>query len=274
MTMIRDALNWVEERSLAARDEVKVLQCDKHAVLINGRLEDLSPFNETPAWFSALFSTDDLDSFVDYVKDPEFPVEQHSAVYVSGMSAGAVFDIVKSDGETVKPGGQHHRAVLRLDHTTEMKAACDLNGCRKSQRDLAEWLEDWAPYIIPLDDDSPGAGVLAAIVRDMRVYKSSEKTSVVEDTGARRSAHEQVEATSGKGKIPKGFAFQVVPHRGFEKRVVEFRISVLTGEENRVIGFGIRAVGWESLLASIEDEFVEKLGEGLGAIKVRIGRLG
>ena len=145
-----------------------------------------------------------------------------------------------------------------------------INGKQQSQRDIAAWLEDWAPILTAVynGDPQPLSKAIAA-VRSIAFKAKEEATHTVSDFGARQSGLSQIEASSDAGTLPSLIEAHVVPAQGLSSYVIAMRLSVITGEKP---GLVLRIVGLESLQESIAIEFRDLLENLVGGLlPVHIG---
>ncbi|MND99771.1 hypothetical protein D3C80_921630 [compost metagenome] len=225
--------------------------------------------------FRGVLSTSSLGEFCTYVTDragtldvtsldgaAKLPAAVGGAkgfIDQDGMSCVVFFNLGDSD----KPGHADDRAALKLKPTAAYKALSTLAGSTLSQKDLAEWMEDWAPYLTATLGETPMNIVTAiAAVRNITIKAASERTHQEGNFNASRSAMDRIEAES-QDKLPDALHFALVPYEGLIERSFTLRLSALTGGDKPVLK--PRWVGEEIQREEIAQEFKVVLTTYLGA---------
>lgn len=219
--------------------------------------------------FRGKFSTEKLAEFVSYVGN-----RAHRALIdVSGeQGRGQPQVFVNADAGSAAaffnlgaPGNAGHgddKAVLGLEKTAAYSALLSATGTKLTQKSLAEWLEDWAPNIEAVYKSGESGNLAHAIaaVRDLSIKARGESNHQVSDFGASKTAAEEIEASS-KGTLPQGFRFVCEPYAGFERRIYDLRLGVITDPEApRLV---LRIVGKEKVDEAIAEEFETRVRDGL-----------
>lgn len=192
----------------------------------------------------------------DYIKYVERNAQPSAQCFVDpdNMLAKTVFDL----GDVINPGHANHIAKLSLSATAAFKAVQKIDGKQLDQRDLSDWLEDWADNITAFDDTGEEisfANALAAVRKITLDYAKSEEHEVG-DFAAKKSAMESVEAKS-KLTIPYSFTFTCETYGGLNIRDIQLRLSILTGGNEPVLV--LRMVKAEALKEAIAEEFADKV---------------
>ena len=142
------------------------------------------------------------------------------------LRATAVLDF----GDTTAPGHCDNLCSLVLKTTAAYDALIGACGRKLSQRDFAEWLENWQPYITA---QSEGVAVpfhqALAAVRNITVESAQSAQHREEALSASRSTFESVKAKSDDA-IPTMLNFPCRPAPELSPREYMVRVSVLTGE--------------------------------------------
>lgn len=143
----------------------------------------------------------------------------------------------------------------------------NINGAKNSQKDLAEWLEDWSEFLIAFTADGEVLDIKKAIggVRKITIEASSSADHEDSDFGAKRSVMESVEAKS-KEVMPAAFEFKCVPYEGLGDRRFRLRYSVLTGGNAPVLV--LRIVQLETEEEHMATEFRELLETNFTDVEV------
>lgn len=225
------------------------------AVLVSGEPVSLEHLTGKRAYFRGLYRTTSLAAFSEYVKTHG----GHGFINAKNLCA----DVIHNLGDSDAPGASDWLSTLSLTPTAAYSALSDIEGNPITQKGLAEWLEDWSPYLRTLmaNDAVPESitkGVHA--IRSINIKASRDTTHTDKDYGASRSSLEDIEA-SAKGGMPYGFRFRIEPFADFQTRDITLRLSVITGEDPRL---KLRIVGRERLRESIAEEFRDLLVESIG----------
>jgi len=231
-----------------------VLETHKPALLIDGKVVDIEHLSEGRSRFRGQFSTSVLAEFAAYLRDHSG--EATSDLFISPDKAIAIAYL--NLGDANDPGHGDWKAQLSLKETAAYAAALMACGSRFTQREMAEWAEDWAGNLTALNGENqvPLSAAIAAI-RNITIAAKKDVTNTDEDFGASRSALEQIEAR-GAGGMPTHFLLTTAPYTGFHSRDIKLRLSVITGDSPAL---KLRIVGKEQEQENILTEFKERLQE-------------
>ena len=171
------------------------------------------------------------------------------------MTARSVFNI----GTLANPGHADNVASITLKKTAPFRALLQVNGDRLGQKEIAEWLEDWADFLSAFDADGNVLSIAqaAGAVRRVNIKQVSEAAHEDEDFGGRKSLMQSVEASS-KDVMPVAFEFKCVPYEGLGERRFSLRNSLLKSGEPV---FVLRIVQLEAQEEAIANEFRDLLIE-------------
>lgn len=189
------------------------------------------------------FSTHDVESFMPNRRrmrgDMSTSVVNHFASYAKAMAqdgatvfidpvamrAKAVLDLGTPD----RPGHCGHTATLIAKQTAAYAALRQAaSGRPMSQQMVAEFFEDWMPYLKFTKDDAPVEGKHAvAAVRKITIEALRKVESEEQSLSASRSTFEAVSAQSND-PIPTRITFRCMPYAGFSERAFDMRLGVLT----------------------------------------------
>lgn len=169
------------------------------------------------------------------------------------MDAVTVLNI----GTLDNPGHADNTAQIKLKKTAAYNALLDINGKRKSQKELAEWLEDYADFITGFDKDGEviQATKAAAAIRKITIEANSSADFEDNDFSGKRSVMESVEAKT-KDIMPVAFEFKCIPFEGLKERPFKLRMSIITGDRPTLV---LRIVQIESVQENIANEFRDLL---------------
>ncbi|MCK7547162.1 DUF2303 family protein [Marinobacter koreensis] len=226
------------------------------------KVEDLERFMPTRRRYRGKMTTTQIDEFAEYTNLTAGEVQENGAepgvtvpcfVNPENMTAKVLFDL----GTLEHPGHADFTARLDLPKTAAFEELLGKNGRALGQKELAEWLEDWAPQLKVTAEDGeplnlPGA---VAAVRRITIGAKSESTSEERTFGGRRSAMSEVEAQN-KDTLPAFIEFTCEPHHGLDDRTFRLRVSLITGETPRLV---MRIVRLEHHQEEMAKEFREHL---------------
>lgn len=228
------------------------------------KLNDLERYMPLRERFRGEFSTSSLDAFAAYVKARAADGAAQLFVADTDYKATAFFNL----GTQQAPGHGDDTAHLELPRTAAMNALIHANGRRFSQRDLIEFIEDWAPQLRAIAQGEDGEAMplqrALAAIREVTITKSSEVTNRASDFGERRSALDEIEAKAAVG-LPAFFDMTVTPCLGLTPRTFRLRVAVLTGSVNdgKPV-FTLKAVGYEVALEEVAAEFGRVVADRVG----------
>lgn len=229
----------------------------------DGKIQSLELYSEFRSRFRGVYSTNVLAEFIHYVTARE--VAQPPSIFIASEqgTATAFFNL----GTVQSPGHADDVAKLKLRQTPAYAAMLEFTQARHGQRQMAEWLEDWAFALTP-DSGLPIQAAIAA-VRDITVTTNGELNIVQDDLRARRSALEEIEAKS-KRILPHSFEFWAAPFDGLLQRKFELRLSVIPTKDAPP-SFGLRVVGLAETQEAIALEFEAKVRDGLHNVNIYRG---
>lgn len=248
MSLPLETLQRLEEL-VANGNEANHIGTDTPALLINGKIVDIEHLQEGRSRYRGRFSTSVMAEFAAYLRN-----KPGAELFVSPEVARATAYL--NLGTQDSPGHGDWAAVLTLKNTAAYQAAVNADGRNVTQRELAEWAEDWAACLTAVrDDESVNLGTAIAAIRNINIVAKKDVGHQDSNFGAKRSALEEIEA-KGAGGLPTHFVITTPPHIGFAERAIKLRLSVITGDAPRLC---LRIVAKEALQESIQIEFKERL---------------
>jgi len=213
--------------------------------------KDLESFMPTRTRFRGKMETSDIDSFELYVTRH---ADADSACFVNrdAMSAKVFLDM----GGKNKPLHCAHTCYLSLMKSPEYKAVGHVHGDRFSQKDFAEWLEDWQGNIqvVGKGGDDIALGMAVAAVRRLKIEQHTTSGHEVQATRSSRSVLEEVEATSDTG-LPEAIKFTCKAYDCLKERTFVLRISVITSHEKPE--FSLRVLAFDTHKDAMAHEFAD-----------------
>lgn len=174
-------------------------------------------------------TTSNIEHFAAYVGTHK---EDGATVFVDqqAITAQAVLNL----GTPAAPGHGDNRADLKLRATAAYTALCRIaDGNQHSQREVAEWLEDWQNTITAEDAEGTEVATRHAIaaVRSITIEAIRRGESQEGSLSATRSALEQVTARSNAATLPAFLTITAQPYLGLDVRTFRVRLGVLTSTE-------------------------------------------
>ncbi len=253
----KDALQLMLDQHLAAAG--KPLDTEMPTVLLpdSAKVVNLEAFQPGRSRFRGALDTASLADFCTYVLDRKVSGAQ-GFVDQDAMSCRVIFNL----GDLEHPGHADDTASLKLKPTAAYKALTAIAGSALSQKDLAEWMEDWSQFLTATaGEDSMGIVQAIAAIRNITIKAASERNHQEGNFNASRSAMDRIEAES-QDKLPDALHFSLVPYEGLGQRVFTLRLSILTTGDKPVLK--PRWVGEEIQREEIAQEFKRVLSDKLG----------
>lgn len=211
--------------SIRAANELPGLSLEVIALPDNFKLHDTEDQQPNRRRQRGTFQTSSIDSLCSYV---ERHAEVGATVFVSDdMKAKAVLNLGSKDS----PGHADNIAQLTLVKTAAFHALSQLNGQQQSQKDVAEFFEDWRENLEFYQDAAvlPIQKAIAA-VRQLTIEGVRKLESTTAQLSETRSSFEQVTASS-KEPIPELVYFKCAPYEGLDERTFVLRVSILTTDD-------------------------------------------
>ncbi|WP_095096661.1 DUF2303 family protein [Pseudomonas sp. Irchel 3A5] len=194
--------------------------------------------------------------------------------YVAAKTDGNTWGFVDGDrmtctvffnlGDQDTPGHGDFLSTLTLKKTAAFIAVEAAAGSKHSQKDLSDFIEDWAPNLIALDAQGEQVDLrrAAGAIRSITIEQARKSEHVVGDMSSSRSAMDQIEAKSADG-LPATLLFQVIPYEGLKSQTIQLRVAVLTGGDQPVLR--LRWIGEAQLREDLAQEFKEVVAQEVGA---------
>ncbi|CNC23008.1 Uncharacterized conserved protein [Yersinia frederiksenii] len=248
ITEIRDmVLASLVEKKLADTD------CDTIALPASVAVKSLEQFNLERYRFRGSMETSNIDEYVKY--SAGYAGEGvRCFIDADAMCAQTIFNI----GTLSNPGHADNTASLSLKKTAPFRELLSIDGRKQTQKELAEWLEDYREFLLAFDADGEVLDIKKAVgaVRRITIEQTSSADHEDQDFSAKRSIMESVEAKS-KDVMPAAFEFKCIPYEGLGERRFKLRYSILTGGNFPVLV--LRIVQLEAEEEKIAVEFLELL---------------
>lgn len=267
MSLTKEAIQHIESQAVIAAAKPLSIQDGTTVTVLpeNIRLQSLEAFQPMRDRFRGTMATHSLQDFIKYteshdVVDDNAPVKALGFIDQDAMRATVIFNL----GEPGAAGHGDDVAVLTLKPTAAYSALLGVLGKPLSQKDLAEWLEDWLPILQALDGET-NLQMIQAInaVRRMTIKATSQRDSNVGDFSSSRSAMDEIEAKS-QDTLPSALIFTTVPFEGLDVADIKLRLSVITGRDEPHLK--LRWVGEEAQREAFAREFKDVLEQEVGSL--------
>lgn len=221
-------------------------------------IHNLEKYQALRARFRGALTTSSLADFAAYVISRNGPAAK-GFINQDAIACEVFFNL----GDELAPGHSDDTATLKLKPTAAYTALQQLAGKHLSQKELAEWMEDWRLNLTAVDSADATLSIVQAIaaVRNITIKASAERTTVEGNFSANRSAMDAIEAAS-QDTLPAKLHFNIVPYEGLGQRVFTLALSVLTGGEKPVLK--PRWVGEELQREEVAKEFKTVLAKEVG----------
>ncbi len=219
-------------------------------------LHDLEQYAEGRRHARGTFTTPFVAAFCAYVRQH---AEAGATAFIDAakMQASAVLNL----GTPGEPGHADNVANLAPTKTAPYAALCNATVMRLSQRDAAEFLEDWQAFIECADDAGPiKTSQAIAAVRRITIESMQRAESSEQSLSAERSALESVAAKS-KEPLPTFINFTCKPYAELAERRFTLRLGILTGD--KVPSLVLRLVKAEEHAEEMANELAGLVGKGL-----------
>ena len=236
-----DGLALVADLAVQAA-KANIYNAHRPALLHDGKAVSLERFEKLRATPRGKFNTTVLSGFADYLKRREFKESANLFADPKALNATAYFDSFAAAGTQ---GHCEDTARLGMAKTAAYEALCQLNGCKLGQAKIVDFLVDWKSYL-------SDASVIQKFM-SLKLRKVSEKDSAITNVSARRTALEEIAASSAGGEIPEYISFWVTPYLGFLGR--RFEVTVVIDPQSESPVFAFRVVGLEQIQEEIGVEF-------------------
>ncbi|WP_043767582.1 DUF2303 family protein [Algiphilus aromaticivorans] len=244
----------------------RTLETDRPALVLDGQIHDIEHLHPGRCRFRGKYTTNVLSEFVNYVKGHGSTDGSGVFIDADNMTATAFLNL----GDVEDPGHADWRAALQLKPTAGYQAVRGVENQAQSQRELAEFCEDWYAFL-SAEANGEQIPMNAAIhaIRELTIEQLKRSKHEDRDFGASRTALEDIEAKA-RGEMPTHLLFETQPYLGFEPRQIRMRISVLTSHDKPALS--LRVVGREALVEDLAREFKTRLLEQVGeSANVSIG---
>jgi uncharacterized protein YfdQ (DUF2303 family) len=270
-----EALKLIQQTALRAEEADSIGDPLAHTLQIlqpGETLHSLEKYSDYRTRFRGTFNTTRIADFASYLGEKaNADADSKVPVYIDlkKLGATAIFNLF----EDREPGHGDDRAVLALEATAPYKALQAIADSKQDQRELAEFIEEWAPYLLCYGEDyyslaDPGRivggyplGKVVAAVRGITIKEKREAGTQVRNHGETRSVMEAIDAKGDGEFLPSVIVFTCIPFDGFRERFLELRVGVITSDPPKI---ALRLIGKERHEEELGLELKEKLDLVLG----------
>lgn len=222
-------------------------------------VEDLDKFQPTRRRLCGTLCTSNEQHFVGYCQ------QNKEAGAIVTIDADEMLAVAHLNFGTAKaPGHADNLAKLNYQKTAEYQALLQMVGRNVSQRELAEFLEDFVHLIKCFDDASNEItlGHAVAAVRKVTIESLSNTDSEVSSLQESRSTFESIKASS-KQPLPTRISFTCTPYFGLPERKFNCRLTVAVGE--KAPRMGLTLIHRELHKQEMAEQAVQQLSAALGS---------
>ncbi|WP_052951051.1 DUF2303 family protein [Comamonas thiooxydans] len=222
------------------------------AIPDNFNVEDLERYMPTRRRAAGVMGTPYINDFVAYT---QMHKQDGCCIFVNAdeMAATAVLDL----GSPQQPGHCDSKAKLVLKPTAAFAALKKFMNMGKTQREMAEWLEDWASFLSAKAGDTPIAMPQAiAAVRSISIEAIAKSNSEEQALSSERTAFESVKVSATKETLPTFITMKCYPYPELAEREFVMRLSVTTDGKPVM---ALRPQGWEEAVEQMANEFATDL---------------
>ncbi|ECY3259719.1 DUF2303 family protein [Salmonella enterica subsp. enterica serovar Alachua] len=235
-------------------NDIQKMACPTALLPENTSVESLERFSLERFRFRGAMDTTSIDDFVRYSSGYADAGEPARCfIDAENMAARSIFNI----GTLDNPGHADNVSTIKLKKTAPFRALLGINGDRLSQKQIAEWLEDWKDYLIAFDADGNTMQITQAAqaVRRVTIQQATQADHEDGDFAGKKSLMQSIEASS-KDVMPVAFEFKCVPYEGLSERAFSMRNSLLKSNDPC---FVLRIVQLEAQEEAIANEFRDLL---------------
>lgn len=229
------------------------------------KVQDLSFLTENALHFIAHLGFSDINEWSRYITDQK--LEKDLAVCLidqDRMTAKATLD----KGNTSMPLHSQHTANLALKPTPEYEALNAINSRAHGQKELADWVEDWAHCITGTDDsgEEMTAKQIAHSFRNITISETRNTDSEVGDFHANRSVLQKVEA---KNKERQTLFVNMFFKPYDDLSALAFTLRVTSGVSGKEPVITLRVVGLEQSKRELALEFKSLVTQALDGKEIK-----
>lgn len=231
-------------------------------------LHNLESYHTHRNRFRGVLTTESIEEFAAYAK--QFALAGATTfINAARMQAKHIIDL----GNAEKPGHCEHKAVLTLEKTAPYLALLTIVEQRKSQREIAEFIEDWRAHLKAFHEpDIEGnvseMSIVKALhaVRKIKIEATSSSETSTSTFGAASTSMDSIDVKSQD--IPPAFLeFTCEPYAGLPPRSFMLRLGIITEKAPALV---LRIVQAELHQEQMAEQFQEKIELAVANIEPKI----
>ncbi len=253
----------------AANNEISD-EIDKQIIALPSGFEvhNLEKYFENRTRFRGKLETKSIAAFISYANNKAI---KGAATFINADTMKAL--LIVNLGDDDAPGHADHTALLALEKTAPFKALLEIANQRKTQKEIAEFIEDWRNHLTAsrAEDENgefPPVTIVRALhaVRKITIEAIAKQDSEVKTFGATTTSMESIDVRSDE-MPPDFFYFNCEPYFGLPKRAFTLRLSVIT---DRAPALVLRIVKYEEHTEQMAEEFKFIIESNLEASEPKI----
>lgn len=237
------------------------------------KIHNLEHFKDLRARFRGRLETKSIPAFADYAIEN---TAEGATTFIDAdtMKAKLIIDL----GNNVAPGHAEHTASITLEKTAPFLALLGIAGQRKTQQEIAEFIEDWRNLLTAAreEDESgsmPEVSIVKAIhaVRKISIEAIAKNNTEVKSFGAATTSMESIDVKSDE-MPPAYFFFTCEPYAGLPMRTFILRLSIITERTPALVLRIVKLEEHQELMAAQFQEIIESsLEAATPKIKTYVG---
>ena len=256
--MDESAISLIQRTAVTAVGGVELPTDIPARILPDGyNIHNLEKYQNQPSRFRGIFSTNQIDDFVQYCVGTQKPVR--CFIDQKEMKAKAYFDL----GDPDKPGHGEHTALLSLERTAVYKALLELHQEELDQKKAAEFFEDWRECILLYDENEKSIEVKQGImaIRKLTINAIAEAQHIQEDKRTAKSTLERIEAQNLRTFV-NYFEFNCQPYGPqLGNYLFTVRVSLVFDRDRPLLRFNV--IRLEDRKETLANDFKLVLNEAL-----------
>ncbi len=217
------------------------------------KTHDLEKYFPSRERFHGDMSTKSIDAFASYAAEHS---ESGASTFIDAKAMAA--KLIINFGIKELPGHCDNTAVVALEKTAPYKALLGINEKRISQKEAAEFIEDWRAYLTAQYEENEAGecesmSIVKALhaVRKITIEASARQESDQRNFGATTTSMESIDVKS-QDTPPTYLTFTCDPYAGLPPRRFVMRLSIITDKVPQLI---LRIVRAEEHIEEMAREF-------------------
>ncbi len=215
------------------------------------KLHNLEGYHAVRFRFRGAFSTTSIDAFAGYAREV---ITQQSPCFIDAkaMNAKLIFNFTDK-------GHCDNTGFVALEKTAAYVALLKIAGARSTQKEIAEFIEDWRNCLVARSEptaENPAGEIIPIVrvigaIRKISIEAIAKSESEVRNFGATQASMESIDVKSAD--MPPAFlSFTCEPYSGLPIRTFDLRLSVITDRAPALI---LRIVREEQVSEEMAKEF-------------------